>query len=84
MCLEMIDDGHDVTIHINGVAYRISGGAMSAVELRALPSPPLDAETHLYQAGGSGEDDRFLGGSDQIEVVDGMQFFTAPATITAG
>ncbi len=71
-----------VTIIIDGVSHSVPAGAVSAVEILRLPSPPLppDYDLWLEQPG----DDRLIQPGDVIDIVDGMVFYAVPRSINPG
>ena len=83
----MADEGsHDLqqpVIFIDQEEYRPSSDDVTGDQLRNLVQPPIgpDRDLWLDVPGGS---DRKIGGDEEIEVRNGMHFFTAPAQINPG
>jgi hypothetical protein len=72
-----------VTVVIDNLPYRVTGGEMTAAQLRALPHPPIGRDRDIWLAQPNGGD-RFLTDTETVELTDGMRLFTAPRAITAG
>jgi hypothetical protein len=72
------------TVCIDQRRYTVRAGALTGVQLRGLPTTPVGPEFDLYlEESGTGED-RPVGDSDSIAVVNGMRFFVVPRMIGAG
>ena len=73
-----------VTIHIDKQTFKVDGESITAEALRALPTPDIGADRDLYlETHGSG-DDKLIEPGETVCLVQGMHFFTAPASITPG
>jgi hypothetical protein len=58
---------------------------MSGAELRALPTPPIDAEVDVFQVSAPEDADDVRVADDQVvDLESGATFFTSPARIMAG
>jgi hypothetical protein len=52
----------------------VQRGTLTGAELRRLPNPGIDADRDLF----------LVAGAEQLDLTDGMNFFTVPRTILAG
>jgi len=73
----------EFTIHINNATFKVPAASMTGTQIRSLPSPPIGPDFDLWEdvPGGS---DVLIGDGQQVELKNGMHFFTAPATINPG
>ena len=77
--------GHDkVTIHIDKDVFKVERQSMTGAELRRLPTPAIGMERDLFLVVPGPADDIRVENEQEIELKDGMHFFTAPSTITPG
>jgi hypothetical protein len=79
---DQVPNQAEVTVVIDQLPYRVHAAVISAANIRAIPHPPIGPGRDLWLV--RDDMDRFLSDEDEIQLVDGMQFFTAPQTITAG
>lgn len=70
-------------IQIDRVRYTVLQQAMTGAQLRALPSPPVPADRDLYEVRPGG-DDLLIGDDREVEMRNGLRFFTAPGHINPG
>jgi hypothetical protein len=78
-------NGHDkVTIHIDKEKFKVNDGSMTGAQLRQLPTPAIGADRDLVLVVPGPADDILVGDEQEIELKDGMHFFTAPSTINPG
>jgi len=71
-------------IHIDRAEFKVSSGSMTGVQLRALPSPPIDANYDLYLKVPGPQDDQVIANDQVVTLSNGMHFVTAPSKVTAG
>lgn len=77
--------GHDkVTIHIDKEVFHVEQESMTGAEMRQLPKPPIGPERDLFLVVPGPADDIRVEDNQEIELKDGMHFFTAPSTINPG
>jgi hypothetical protein len=62
----------------------VQRGTLTGAELRRLPNPGIDADRDLFLVAGADEGDRLIHDAEQLDLTDGMNFFTVPRTILAG
>ena len=74
---------HEFQIQIDRVHYTVTKRIMTGLQLRHLPKPPLGPHLDLFEVvpGGS---DRKIGDEQEVEIRNGLRFFTAPAQINPG
>ena len=70
-------------IHIDRDHFSVTESSMSGNQLRALPEPDIGLDRDLFLKVPGGEDQP-VASDRQVELKNGMHFFTAPATITPG
>lgn len=70
-------------IQIDRVHYTIHQEEMTGEQLRHVPPVPIPADRDLYEVR-PGEQDRLVGDADEIDMRDGLRFFTAPHHINPG
>jgi hypothetical protein len=70
-------------IQIDRAHYTVTKRFMTGLQLRHVPSPPIGPDRDLFEVvpGGS---DRKIGDDQEVEIRDGLRFFTAPAQINPG
>ena len=73
-----------VTIHIDKEVFKVEQSSMTGAELRQLPTPAIGTERDLFLVVPGPADDIRVENEQEIELKDGMHFFTAPSTITPG
>ena len=77
--------GHDkFTIKIDKDTFHVDKSPMTGQELRGLPTPPIGSDRDLFLVVPGPADDELIGDDEQVELKDGMHFFTAPSTINPG
>lgn len=76
---------HENPIHINidKKPYQVEAEVMTGLQLRAVPAVDITAEYDLFQVV-PGEDDHLVGDGEEIELKQGMHFFSAPQNINPG
>lgn len=73
----------EIVIHIDHTEYKVDVTEMTGTGLRALPDPAIGPEFDLWLEVPGGEDDRVENDED-INLKNGIHFFTAPSTINPG
>jgi hypothetical protein len=70
-------------IQIDRHHYKVTQRHMTGMQLRHLPTPPIGPDRDLFEVvpGGS---DRKIGDDEEVEIRNGLRFFTAPAQINPG
>ena len=74
---------HEFKIQIDRVHYDVSTREMTGEQLRHVPPTPIPETRDLYEVR-PGEQDRFIGDKDDVEIRNGLRFFTAPHHINPG
>lgn len=69
-------------IHIDRQQYKVDHSPMTGTELRQLASLGADVDLYLEERGD--EDDRLIDDDDEVELKNGMHFFSTPRNITPG
>jgi Multiubiquitin len=79
------EESHErkIVIFIDGTEYRTRAHKLTGEEIRHLPTPPIGPERDLWLEIPGGHD-KLIGNDEEVELHDGMRFFTAPATINPG
>lgn len=72
-----------IVIHIDRKQFKVDAESMTGTELRTLPEPDIGPEFDLWLEVPAGEDDR-IDADEQVQLKNGMHFFTAPSTINPG
>ena len=74
---------HHFEIQIDRVHYTVTMQRMTGLQLRHVPNPPIGHDRDLFEVvpGGS---DRKIGDEQEVEIRNGLRFFTAPAQINPG
>ena len=74
---------HEFEIQIDRVHYKVKMERMTGLQLRHVPNPPIGPDRDLFEVvpGGS---DRKIGDEQEVEIRNGLRFFTAPAQINPG
>jgi len=70
-------------IKIDREHYEVPEGIMTGAQLRAVPTPDVPADRDLWEER-PGDRDRKLGPDDEVDIKNGLKFFTAPGTINPG
>lgn len=70
-------------IKIDRTSYKVEQGTLTGADLRRLPEPDIGPDRDLFEVvpGGS---DRKIEADTQVEMRNGLRFFTAPAQINPG
>ena len=70
-------------IQIDRQHYKVEVSTLTGAEIRQLPQPPIGPDRDLFEVvpGGS---DRKIGDADEVQMRDGLRFFTAPGQINPG
>jgi len=77
--------GHDkFIIKIDKETFHVEKSTMTGHELRELRTPPIGPDRDLFLVVPGPADDELIGDEQQVELKDGMHFFTAPSTINPG
>lgn len=74
---------HEFHIQIDRIHYTVTQPEMTGAQLRDLPQPPMGDGRDLFEVI-PGHPDRKIGPADEVEIRDGLRFFTAPALINPG
>lgn len=70
-------------IQIDRVHYPVTQQVMTGAQLRDLPNPPVPADRDLYEVR-PGTDDLLIADDQEVEMHNGLRFFTAPGRINPG
>lgn len=70
-------------IQIDRVHFTVTQPKMTGAELRGLPSTPIAADRDIFEVVPGGPDKK-IGDGDEVEMKNGLRFFTAPAQINPG
>ena len=70
-------------IQIDRNHYTVHKRILTGEEIRHLPSPPIGPDRDLWEVVPGGPD-RKIGNSEDVEMRNGLRFFTAPAQINPG
>jgi hypothetical protein len=77
------DEPAEVSLTIDGLAFRVPSGSMTGAELRRLAHPPISSDRDIWiEAEGGG--DRMVADAQSVRVAEGMRLFSVPAQISAG
>lgn len=74
---------HGFHIQIDRVHYTVTKQEMTGTELRHLPAPPVGPDRDLFEVVPGGTD-RKIEDNMEVEIRNGLRFFTAPAHINPG
>jgi hypothetical protein len=74
----------EITIYINGNAFRIERQALTGQAIRDLATPPIGGDYEMYLVSAGEQPDLAVNPLEVIELNDGAQFFAAPRQIMAG
>lgn len=73
-----------ISIFIDNVEYKVpKNQSATGRELRGLRNPPIGTDLDLFQEV-PGPDDPKIEMQQEVPLVDGMRFYTAPTTINPG
>lgn len=70
-------------IQIDRVHYKVGENRLTGQQLRDLPSPPITADRDLFLVV-PGAQDRKIAAAEEVDLRNGMRFFTAPGHINPG
>lgn len=70
-------------IKIDRTTYRVKLNHMTGLQLRALPSPPIEPNRDFFEVVPGGTD-RKIGDEEVVEIRNGLRFFSAPTQINPG
>lgn len=73
-----------VTIIVEKTEYHVQRTLMSGSEIRALPVPPIAADRDLFREVPGPAPDQLVGDTDQVELKNGMHFYSVPHAIAPG
>lgn len=73
-----------IPIQIDQKPYTATKSPMTGADLRALPTPPIGPEFHLWQVAPGPNDDIRINDFDEVELKPGMHFYTSPTSINPG
>jgi len=74
---------HGYQIQIDRVHYTVTQAEMTGAQLRQVPSPPIGPDRDLFEVV-PGHPDEKIADDQQVEIRNGLRFFTAPAHINPG
>jgi multiubiquitin len=74
---------HEFHIQIDRVHYTVTEEEMTGTGLRHLPAPPVGPDRDLFEVVPGGTD-RKIEDNMEVEIKNGLRFFTAPAHINPG
>jgi hypothetical protein len=70
-------------IKIDRTGYKVSEKVLTGAQLRALPEPEIGPDRDLFEVVPGGSDLK-IEAAAQVEMRNGLRFFTAPAQINPG
>lgn len=70
-------------IRIDRDHFTVGKAVLNGSELRALPTPPIGPERDLFEVVPGGSDKKIEANTD-VDMRNGLRFFTAPAQINPG
>ena len=70
-------------IRIDRDHFTVEKDVLTGSELRSLPKPPIGPERDLFEVVPGGSDKKIEANTD-VEMRNGLRFFTAPAQINPG
>lgn len=73
-----------IPIQIDQKPYKATKNPMTGAELRALPTPAIGADRHLWQVVPGPADDIRINDADSVALEPGMHFYSAPTSINPG
>lgn len=73
-----------VEITIDQQAFAVPKSEITAEDLRVLPDPDIGPDRDLYLEGTGDHDDDLIEAGETVRLKKGLNFFTAPASITPG
>jgi hypothetical protein len=73
----------ETVIHIDRHQFKVEQSSMMGEQLRQLPSTPIGTDYDLFLEVPGGED-RLIGDQEDVELENGMHFFSVQKHITPG
>ncbi|MFC4859461.1 multiubiquitin domain-containing protein [Actinophytocola glycyrrhizae] len=70
-------------IQIDREHFKVAEPKLTGTQLRQLPNPDIPADRDLYEVR-PGDDDLLIEDSIEVEMRNGLRFFTAPGQINPG
>ena len=70
-------------IRIDREEYKVHKQFMTGLELRHVPPSPIGPDRDLFEVVPGGSDKK-IGDDEEVQIHDGLRFFTAPAQINPG
>jgi hypothetical protein len=70
-------------IQIDRNHYTVHEPVLTGEQIRHVPSPPIGPDRDLWEVVPGGAD-RKIGNNDEVQMKNGLRFFTAPAQINPG
>lgn len=77
------DHPKDFEIKIDRTVYKVRQSMLTGAELRRLPEPNIGPERDLFEVVPGGSDVK-IELTTEVEMRNGLRFFTAPAQINPG
>ena len=74
---------HKITLFIDEEQYHTASRRLTGEQIRHLPTPPIGPDRDLWLEV-PGNHDRLIQNHEEVDLHDGVRFFTAPATINPG
>lgn len=74
---------HKFEIQIDRAKYQVNQSIMTGAELRRVPPGGIPADRDLFEVV-PGAPDKKINDADNVEIRDGLRFFTAPGQINPG
>ena len=74
---------HRFQIQIDRTHYTVTQRRMTGEQLRRVPPTPIGPDRDLFEVVPGGTD-RKIGDEEEVEIRDGLRFFTAPRQINPG
>lgn len=71
-------------IQIDHEHFTVQEPVLTGTQLRNLPSPPIDPDRDLFEEIAGPGDDILIGDEQQVELRNGLHFFSAPRRINPG
>lgn len=71
-------------IHIDQSEFKVASNSLTGAELRGLPTPAIGQDRDLYLEVPGPGDDQLILDTQEVELKNGMHFFTTPRVITPG
>ncbi|MCC8977908.1 multiubiquitin domain-containing protein [Bradyrhizobium acaciae] len=74
---------HPYEIKIDRTEFKVKEHFRTGAQLRALPNPPIGPDRDLFEVVPGGSDEK-IADNQEVEMRDGLRFFSAPAQINPG